>query len=253
MKEFKSVLITGASSGIGKALAESLAGDDVYLAISGRDEARLKDVAEYCRTKGAVVDANIVDVTNQIAMKSWIEEIDTAHPLDLVVANAGVSPGTSGETEKADQMRRMLDINVTGVLNTVDPIIPKMIERKSGSIALLSSLAGFRGLPSAPGYGASKAWVRSFGEGLRGSLHVEGINVTVICPGFVASRITDQNNFPMPFYMAAPKAADIILRGLSKDKARIAFPPASYMMVWLMAFLPLWLTDMLARHLPRKE
>ncbi|MBT3916277.1 MAG: SDR family NAD(P)-dependent oxidoreductase [Rhodospirillaceae bacterium] len=253
MKIFKSILITGASSGIGKALAEQLAGEGVYLAISGRDQARLNEVGENCRKKGATVDATIIDVTNQAAMKSWLEEIDSQHSLDLVIANAGVSPGTSGETRKDDQMRRMLEINVIGVLNTIDPVIPGMIIRESGSIALMSSLAGFRGLPSAPGYGASKAWVRSYGEGLRGSLHAEGINVSVICPGFVASRITDQNKFPMPFFMTAPKAAAIILHGLDKNKARIAFPLASYIMAWLLAFLPLWLTDLLARKLPRKE
>jgi len=251
--EFKSILITGASSGIGKALAEHLADEGVYLAISGRDQTRLNDVADSCRKKGATVESLVIDVVDQAGMESWLEEIDDAHPLDLVIANAGVSPGTSGETATANQMRRMLEINVTGVLNTIDPVVPRMIERRSGSIALLSSLAGFRGLPSAPGYGASKAWVRSYGEGLRGSLYAEGINVSVICPGFVASRITDQNKFPMPFFMTASKAADIILRGLVKNKARIAFPLPSYMMVWLLAFLPLWLTDLLARKLPRKE
>jgi len=253
VKRFKSILITGASSGIGKALAEALAGDGVFLAISGREQARLKTVADNCRKKGATVDATIIDVADQAAMLNWVTELDNAHPLDLVIANAGVSPGTSGETEKDDQMRRMLEINVNGVLNTINPVIPRMITRKSGSIALMSSLAGFRGLPSAPGYGASKAWVRSYGEGLRGSLHTEGINVSVICPGFVASRITDQNKFPMPFFMTAPKAAAIILRGLYKNKARIAFPNPSYIMAWLLAFLPLWLTDLLARKLPRKE
>ena len=253
MKKFRSVLITGASSGIGKALAESLAGDGVCLAISGRDEARLKAVADSCRKNGAIVDARIIDVTDQTTMKNWLQEIDSLYPLDLVIANAGVSPGTSGKAEKTEQIRRMLDINVNGVLNTIDPVVPCMVERKYGTIALVSSMAGFRGLPSAPGYGASKAWVRSYGEGLRSALYSEGIKVSVICPGFVASRITDQNNFPMPFFMTSPKAAGIILRGLRNGKARIAFPRPSYMMAWLLAFLPLWITDSLVRNLPRKE
>ncbi len=253
MKKFKSILITGASSGIGAALAERLAGPGVVLAVSGRDNQRLTDIADRCRAKGAQVIEKNLDVADQTAMKSWLEEIDATNPLDLIVANAGVSPGTSGETEDAAQSRRMLEINVTGVFNTITPIVPRMIERQRGTIALMSSLAGFRGLPSAPGYGASKAWVRSYGEGLRGSLYPDGINVSVICPGFVASRITEQNKFPMPFFMTAPKAAEIILKGLSKNKARIAFPFTMYALVLLLATLPLWLTDGILRRLPKKE
>jgi short-subunit dehydrogenase len=253
VKNFKSILITGASSGIGEALAENLAGPGIFLALCGRNGERLEGVAERCRTKGAEVIDQVVDVTDQIAMKSWIEEIDEAHPLDLLIVNAGVSPGTSGELDTASQSRRMMEINVGGVFNTVEPIIAKMAARKVGSIALVSSLAGFRGLPSAPGYGASKAWVRSYGEGLRGSLHSEGINVSVICPGFVASRITEQNNFTMPMFMTAPKAARIILKGLAKGKSRIAFPYPIYALVLFLTFLPLWLTDGLFRRLPRKE
>jgi short-subunit dehydrogenase len=253
VKKFQSILITGASSGVGEALAEGLAGESVFLAISGRDEVRLNHVAEKCRSLGANVEARVIDVTDQAAMKTWIEQVDQAQTLDLVIANAGVSPGTSGESVTDAKMRRMLEINVTGVLNTIDPIIPKMAERKTGSLGLVSSVAGFRGLPSAPGYGASKAWVRSYGEGLRGSLYADGICVSVICPGFIRSRITDQNNFPMPFFMNAPKAAKIIINGLKKNKARIAFPLPVYALVWLMSSLPVWLTDTIFRKLPTKE
>ena len=253
MNIFKSILITGASSGIGEALAEKLAAPDVQLALSGRHSDRLQEVANRCRAKGAQVIEEIVDVADQAAMNNWIETVDQAAPLDLIIANAGVSPGTSGEAEAADQARRMLDINVTGVFNTVLPIVPRMILRGHGTIALVSSLAGFRGLPSAPGYGASKAWVRSYGEGLRGSLHPEGIRVSVICPGFVASRITEQNKFFMPLFMTAPKAAEIILKGLVKNKARIAFPFPMYALVWFLAALPPWLTDSLFQRLPKKE
>jgi short-subunit dehydrogenase len=253
LKKFHSILITGASSGIGEALADKLAGPGIYLAISGRNGARLSIVAERCRTKGATVLESVIDVSDKVAMKNWIEKVDTDHPLDLIIANAGVSPGTSGEIESAAQARRMMEINVMGVFNTIDPIIPRMRARGTGTIALMSSLAGFKGMPSAPGYGASKAWVRSFGQGLRGNLFSDGVGVSVVCPGFVASRITDQNNFPMPLFMDAPKAASIVHNGLAKNKARIAFPFPMYAMVWLLSVLPLWLTDSILRRLPKKE
>lgn len=116
----------------------------------------------------------------------------------------------------------------------------------------MSSLAGFRGLPSAPAYGASKAAVRSWGEGLRGQLAPRNIAVNVICPGFVESRITDENDFPMPFLMEAERAAEIIARGLAKNRGRIAFPWQMYMAVWLFSALPVSWTEALASALPRK-
>jgi short-subunit dehydrogenase len=253
LKKFHSILITGASSGIGEALADKLAAPGIHLAISGRNKARLTEVADRCRAAGATVIETAIDVTDKAAMKIWVEKVDTAHPLDLIIANAGISPGTSGEVESAAQARRMMEISVTGVFNTIDPIIPRMRARRTGTIALMSSLAGFKGMPSAPGYGASKAWVRSYGEGLRGNLFSDGVSVSVVCPGFVASRITDQNNFPMPLFMDTPKAATIILNGLTKNNARIAFPFPMYAMVWLLSVLPLWLTDSILRRLPKKE
>ena len=252
VKKFSSILITGASSGIGEALAENLAGPGIFLALCARNDERLQGVAERCRAQGAQVIDQVIDVTDQSAIKAWIEDIDEAHPLDLLIANAGVSPGTSGEADTASQSRRMMETNVGGGFNTVEPIITKMVARQSGTIGLVSSLAGFRGLPSAPGYGASKAWVRSYGEGLRGRLYPDDISVSVICPGFVASRITDQNNFKMPMFMTAPRAARIILKGLANGKARIAFPMPMYALVWILTFLPLWLTDGILRRLPKK-
>lgn len=253
MKKFQSILITGASSGIGEALAQAFSGPGIYLAISGRNVSRLNEVSLQCRANGANVTDTVIDVTDQAAMKTWIEEIDSAHPLDLIIANAGVSPHTSGEKEKTAQSRRMMDINVTGTFNTINPILPRMISRKAGTIALMSSLAGFSGLPSAPVYAASKAWVRSYGEGLRGKLYSDGIDVSVICPGFIASRITAQNNFRMPFFMGTNKAALIIIKGLEKNKARIAFPFPMYTLTWLLSILPLWLAEIILRRLPRKE
>lgn len=253
MSQFNTILITGASNGIGRALAISLAKPGVFIAICGRRAADLLAVAKACKNKGADVLARAIDVTNQNAMRNWIETIDKNHPLELVIANAGVSNQTADKIEESERSRRMIDINISGVLNTVEPILPKMILRKYGTIALMSSLAGFSGMPSAPAYSASKAWVRSYGEGLRGSIYPSGVKVSVICPGFVKSNITRHNNFFMPFIMSGEKAANVIVNGLKKDKARIAFPLILYTLMLLLAALPSYMACWLLGQLPRKE
>jgi len=248
----RSILITGASSGIGEALARDYAGPGVTLALSGRDRDRLAAVADACRAKGAVVEARAVDVTDRAVMEAWVEDADTRAPLDLVIANAGISGGTSGKGEGPLQTRRIFEINLTGLLNTVLPAIKPMQRRGGGQLALMSSAASFRGMPGAPAYSASKAAVRAYGEALRGALRPTGIRVSVICPGFVRSRITDTNPFPMPLLMDSERAARIIRRGLERDRARIAFPFPTYFVAWLLGALPPALTDPLFRKLPRK-
>jgi short-subunit dehydrogenase len=246
----KSILITGASSGIGAALALSYATPDVHLFLSGRDQNRLSKIAQSCREKGANVFEQVVDVSDQGAMAAWILKADSRSPLDLVIANAGISGGSSAEND--ERSRQIFTTNVDGVLNTVSPIIPQMITRKHGQLALMSSLAGFRGMPSAPAYSASKAAVKSYGEALRGSLQNDGIKVSVICPGFVESRITDANKFYMPFFMKGPKAAEIIKRGLAHNKPRIAFPFPMYAAIWLTSVLPMAIIDPIMNRLPKK-
>jgi short-subunit dehydrogenase len=146
----------------------------------------------------------------------------------------------------------VLSVNVDGVLNTVLPVLPRMVARGRGQIALMSSLAGFRGFPGSPTYCASKAMVRVWGEALRPELAARGIEVSVICPGYVTTRMTAVNTFPMPFLMPAERAAQIIKRGLARNKARIVFPWRLYAVVRLIAALPpAWIDPLLAR-LPRK-
>lgn len=252
-KSYQSILITGASSGLGQALAELYAGPDIFLALSGRNAGRLDGIAAICRDKGATVDAKIIDVSDRPAMKEWIRAIDEAHPLDLVIANAGVSTQTSGEADPALVNQRLKEINIDGVLNTLDPIQSRMVERKCGQIAVLSSMAGFRGMPAAPAYGATKAWVKSYGEGLRGRLARADVGVSVICPGFFKSRITDRNTFIMPFFMDGGKAARIIEKGLARNAPRIAFPLPMYILTWILANTPMVLSDWLLKVLPDKE
>ncbi|MGE0108833.1 MAG: SDR family NAD(P)-dependent oxidoreductase [Bdellovibrionales bacterium] len=246
------ILITGASSGLGAALALAYSEEGNRLFLSGRDKARLEAVAREARAKGAMTESTVMDVTNAWNMEDWIKQIDEITPLDLVIANAGVSAGTGKGGERKSQALEIFDTNLYGVLNTIFPILLRMKARGMGQIALMSSMAGFRGLAGAPAYSASKAAVRVYGESLRGELAAQGIKVNVICPGFVKTPMTDQNGFKMPFLMAPEKAARIIKRGLAANKGRITFPWRLAAIVWVLAALPTSWTDSLFQRLPRK-
>ena len=249
----RSVLITGASSGIGEALALEYAAPQTHLWLSGRNADRLGDVAMRCREKGASATAKTLDVADASAMALWIAACDDTAPLDLVIGNAGIAGGGPGQETDAPTTDMLFAVNIGGVLNTVQPALQRMRARGTGQIAIMSSLASFRGFPGAPAYSASKAAVRVWGEALRGRHKDEGIAVSVICPGFVVSRITDANNFSMPLLMTADRAARIIRRGLTRDKGRIAFPWPMYFFSWLLGVLPPFMGDRLLRNAPRKE
>ena len=138
------------------------------------------------------------------------------------------------------------------MLNTIYPAIDRMQQREQGQIAIMSSLAGLRGLPGAPAYSASKAAARTYGQAFRGTLQNHKINVSVVCPGFVDTRMTERNQFPMPLLMDAERAASIILRGLQANKPMIAFLVASHFLSWFVGILPNRLTDPLLNAMPNK-
>lgn len=248
----RTILITGASSGIGAALAKLYARRQIQLYLTGRNEERLEAVAKTCRQRGASVVTSLIDVTESSALSSWIHDIDRKTPIDLVIANAGISAGTSGHGENWAQVEAIFRTNIDGVLNTIQPIIPHMKQRGRGQVALVASLAGIRGLPSSPAYSASKACVRVYGEGLRGYLKQFGIRVNVISPGFIRTPMTDVNNYRMPGMMSATRAAKIIQKGLMKDKPSITFPWYMNALLWCFAALPQGWTDPLFARLPGK-
>lgn len=250
----KAILITGASSGLGEGLALHYAAPGVFLALSGRNRDRLETAAQLCRARGAIVETLNACITDRETVAQWIEDVDGRQPLDLVIANAGISGGTGGSMtgEGVEQARHIFDVNVTGVFNTIEPVLPRMIERKAGQIAVVSSLAGFRGWPGAPAYSASKGAVRFYGEALRGSLAGTGVNVNVICPGFVRTRMTEANDFPMPFLMDRERAADIIARGLAANRGRIAFPWPTHFSAWFASILPDFVAQWVLRQMPAK-
>lgn len=249
---FKAILVTGASSGIGKALVERLAAPGIRLTITGRDPARLDAVAATIRAKGAEVTARVVDVVDRGAMRALIDEADAHSPLDLVVANAGISGGAGAGADDDEKTRDIFAVNLAGVLNTVLPATHVMRKSGGGRIAIVSSVAGFRGMPTAPAYSASKVAVKAWGDAIRPSLAKDGIGLTMVYPGFVESRITDANDFPMPFLMPGAKAADIIVRGLARGQNAIAFPWPTVWLMRLMCLLPQPLFDAVMARSPKK-
>jgi short-subunit dehydrogenase len=237
------ILLTGASSGIGAALAEHLAAPGRRLHLGGRESGRLEAVAARCRAKGAEAVPRALDLRERAALGDWVE---LAGALDLVIANAGVSGRREDSTE-------LVAVNLQALIDLVEAALPEMLRQGRGQLALMSSLAGFRGMPAAPVYSAVKAAARVYGEALRGRLRRAGIAVSVICPGFVTTPMTADNPFPMPLLMPPERAAAIIARGLARRRPLIAFPRRLYWGVRLLGLLPPCVADPLLARLPAKE
>ncbi len=254
MKNPKAILITGASSGIGHALALEYAAPGITLLLAGRDQIRTDEVARACASRGAAVKTSLTPVTDRDSLAREILAWDDSHAIDLVIANAGISGGTGKAGGESDaQLREIMAVNVDGTFNTVNPLIPRMSARKRGQIALMSSMAGFRGMPNAPAYSTSKVAVRAYGEAMRPLLKRDGVDVSVIFPGFVKTPLTDVNKFPMPWLITPVKAARFIRRGLASNRARIAFPWQMYLLARFMAALPLCVGDFLLSRAPKKS
>lgn len=252
MKSFCSIVITGASSGIGEALARGYAAPGIRLALTGRDATRLGAVAASCTAAGARVDTQTIDVTQRQEMAAWLQRMDDILPVDLLIANAGESIERNAESSLDEALtRRTFATNVEGVFNTVFPLMPAMRSRGAGQIALMSSLAGFIGLPTSAAYNGSKAAVRVWGESLRHALRADGIGVSVICPGFVDTPMNADSQSARPFLMTASRASAIIRDALARDRARIAFPTASQAAMWMGSALPAGVLDRVVRLFAR--
>ena len=242
MTPYNAALITGASSGIGRALALELAAPGTTLHLNGRNAARLEDTALACRAKGATVHANVLDVTDALAMQAWIAQ---AGPLDLVIANAGISAGTGiGEPETAPQARAIFAVNLDGALNTILPAMTVMHAQaarhgKRGTIAAIASIAAFLPTPTAPAYGASKAALYAWAYASAPAARLAGIQLAVVCPGFIRTAMTAPNKFRMPGLMDAEPAARLILTRLAAGHDRIVFPWWMGLLARTLALLPI--------------
>jgi short-subunit dehydrogenase len=249
MTRFLSIVITGASSGLGAGLARSYAAGGVRLTLIGRDGARLEQTAAACRFTGAEVATGLFDVREAGPLGAWLAEQDAIAPFDIVLTCAGVSAGTQtdGQPEGLALADMQVRTNLLGAINTVEPLLPAMMKRGRGQIAVVSSIAGLRGLPYSPAYSASKAGVRAYGEALRALLRPSGIAVSVIVPGFFDTPMTDRFEGPKPFLLSLDKTVAIVRRGVDRRRPRITFP-------FLLAFgtratdlMPAWLGDWIMR------
>ncbi len=251
--EPKSIFITGASSGLGAHLALEYAADRRTLHLSGRNEERLNKVAAECLEKGAKVFTYLFDTTDETAAKEALEKADARAPIDLLIANAGVSAGVIGDHETGEATRRIMNTNIFGTLNMILPALELMKKRKKGHIALIASLAGYRGMASCPAYSASKSAVKALGEALYGQQKPNGICITTVCPGFIETPLTDKNRFKMPFLMKPTKAARIIHKHLNKRPATIGFPAIMVFAAWFGSCLPAWIALPIFARFPKKE
>jgi NAD(P)-dependent dehydrogenase (short-subunit alcohol dehydrogenase family) len=197
----------------------------------GRNASRLAAIAETCRAAGATVRVGLLDVADSSALAAWLLDLDRSAPLDLLIANAGISAGPAPQSVSEGTALAALQVqtNLLGVINTVEPLIPAFVARGRGRIAVVSSLAGYRGLAYSPSYSASKAGARAYGEALRALLAPSGVRVSVICPGFFTSPMTDRFIGPHPFRLSLERATAIVKRGLDRGQRRIVFP-------WPLAF-----------------
>lgn len=240
------VVITGASSGIGAALARHYSTPGRRLTLIARDQIRLEAVAAAGRTLGARVDVHAADVTDAAAIERALMAADTEEPVALLIANAGIGGRSSlapASGEPGPVAREIFTTNALGVINTVAPLLPRFIDRRSGQIAIMSSLAGLVALPACPAYSASKAAILAYGTALRRLAAPHGVHISVICPGFVDTPMSADLPFHRPFLWSADRAARYVARALARGRREIVFPWPLALAVRTLGLLPAAMAD----------
>jgi NAD(P)-dependent dehydrogenase (short-subunit alcohol dehydrogenase family) len=245
------VLITGAASGIGKQLALTLAAEGARLALLDRQAEALDTLAG--ELKGKPVACAVADVTDLAGMRAAVTQLETQlGPTDLLVASAGIGVRTPADAFRAEDFTAQIQVNLIGVINTLDPLLPGMVERKRGHIAVLSSMASYRGMPHMGGYCASKAGVNSLLDALRVELRPHGIAVTTLCPAWIRTPLTSPLGLPDKDMMAVEDAVNLIVWALRARKPFLAFPMGMAWQARLLRHTPQSISDWLTRRWARK-
>lgn len=235
-----SILITGASGAIGRALAVSYAEPGIRLVLHGRDAEKLAQTVRLCEQQGALVYTSVLDLSCVDEIAPWAQQILSKGEINLFIANAGmcIGHGEDGSLEYWQAASKLIDLNLKANMALVNAFLPAMRSRREGQIVFISSLAAYFGLPNMPAYSASKAGLKAYGESLRAWLAPEGIRVNVVMPGYVASEMGESMPGSKPFQWTAEQAAQAIKKGITKNQARISFPFPLNMGAWFLAVLP---------------
>lgn len=244
----KIVLLTGASSGIGEALAIEMAKRGAILGLLARREELLRDLSAKCERLGTAAREFVCDITDEYAVRDAANSLQNEFgKIDILIANAGIGGGAKHAKDLLPQdFRRVIDTNLIGAVNSVAAVLPQMLERNEGQIVAISSLAGFRGLPKSAAYCASKAGMTAYFESVRLDVQNRGVSVTIIQPGFIKTPLTSGRKNKMPFLMELEDSIPLFLKAIEKKKKFAAFPWQLATFVRAGRIFPAWLYDRIA-------
>ncbi len=247
------IVITGASDGIGKTMAIEFAKQGARLGLVARRKELLESLAKELRTLGSPeVLIEVVDVTDFAAQRAALERFEKSFGgITHLILNAGISSRTDPFRDMFDDMKKCLDVNLMAAVNAAEWMKPRMVARKSGTIAGVSSVAGNRGLPDSGAYSTSKAALTTYLESLRVDIASYGVRVLTIVPGYIRTELTKKNRGAMPFLMNADQAGRIFARGVLQGKRVIVAPWQYKFVISLMRMIPDWLYDLLIGHYMR--
>ena len=234
------ILITGASSGLGAELARQYAVQDNELILLARREDKLYRLRSELFEKCKSVDIVVADVT---AFKELQEKIKSIGSVDMVILNAGVSLGHSGDIPTIDEFKNLYDVNVLSNHAILEILLPRFKEQQSGKIVFISSLASLFTMPSSKVYSSSKRALNAYAEGIRYKYKKDGIKVINILPGFIKSELTDKNEFNMPFLLETDEGVKRIIKAIKKEKRVYAFPFRFYLIIKLLSLFPYFLRE----------
>jgi short-subunit dehydrogenase len=241
------VLITGAGSGIGRHLARALSAEGAKIAAVDRSAGGIEGLDT--ELKGRAFASAIADVTDLSGMRRAAEQLEAAlGPVDLLIASAGIGKETSALSYSGEDVAAQINVNLIGVSNSVDAVLPGMRQRGRGHLVVLSSLASYRGLPMMAGYCASKAGVSALFESLRVELEPIGVGVSIICPGWIRTPLTSSVAVPQPYMMELDYAVPRILKAIRRRQRSLVFPAHAAWQVRLLRWLPASISDRILRR-----